>query len=131
MASHSLTVPLGSFCALLLVMALKHFVADFLFQTHWMAMGKERCQGWQAPLAAHVLCHAVLTLCIALVVAPRLWWLALVDLAIHTGVDRCKSVVGHWSGWNMTKSQYWWLLGFDQLLHQITNIGLAAAFYLL
>jgi hypothetical protein len=124
----SVTVPLGSFCALLLALATKHFVADFLLQTHWMALGKESRHGWGAPLAVHVLCHACLTLCIALVVAPRLWWLALVDLAIHASVDRAKGLIGSQCGWNPTKFQYWWLLGLDQFLHQITNIGLAAAF---
>lgn len=126
-----LVVPLGSFCALLLVMALKHFVADFLLQTNWIAHGKERVEGWQGPLAVHVLCHASLTLLIALAIAPRLWWLALVDLVVHTIIDRSKTVVGNWSRCEKTQARYWWLFGFDQFLHQVTNIALAAAFFVL
>jgi hypothetical protein len=127
----SLAVPVGNFCALLLVLALKHFVADFLLQTHWIALGKEGRDGWFRPLAIHVLGHAGLTLLIALVVAPRLWWLALVDLVIHASVDRGKALIGHRCGWDVTKTKYWWLLGFDQFLHQCTNVALAAAFFLL
>jgi hypothetical protein len=121
------TVPLGSFCALLLVLALKHFVADFLFQTHWIALGKEGRRNWLTPLAIHVLGHTILTLLIALVIAPRLWWLALVDLVVHATIDRGKGFVGCRMGLDVSKYQYWWLLGFDQFLHQVTNIALAAA----
>ncbi len=131
MPSPNVTVPLGSFCALLLAMTVKHFVADFLLQNHWMALGKEQRDSWMAPLCVHVSCHAGLTLLIALVVAPRLWWLALVDLVIHAGVDRSKGMIGKRCRWEMSKWQYWWLLGFDQFLHQVTNIGLSAAFFLL
>jgi hypothetical protein len=123
------SVPLWTFCALLAVFALKHFVADFLLQTSWIARGKERVEGWFAPLAVHVLGHAVLTLAIAIVFAPRLWWLALVDLVVHAAVDRGKSMTGHWGRWAPDQGQFWWLMGFDQFLHQITNIALAAAFF--
>ena len=124
-------VPLWSFCLLLLAMTFKHYVADFLLQTTWMARGKERSFGWFAPLAVHVLCHTGFTLAIALLLAPRLWWLAIVDLVIHATIDRCKALVGNRGGWDAQDSAFWWLIGFDQLLHQITNIGLASAFFVL
>jgi hypothetical protein len=108
-------------------MALKHYVADFVLQTNWIAHGKERSEGWFAPLAVHVLCHAALTLVIALVVAPHLWWLALVDLVVHAIIDRAKTLTGCYGGWKATQPQYWWLMGFDQFLHQVTNIAIAAA----
>ena len=130
MPQPSLSVPLGSFCALLLAFAFKHFVADFLLQTNWIAHGKERSEGWQAPLAVHVLCHAGLTLGIALVLAPRLWWLAPLELVVHAAIDRSKTLIGNRGGWQVNQPQYWWLLGFDQFLHQATNIALAAAFFL-
>jgi hypothetical protein len=111
-------------------MTLKHFVADFLLQTSWIAQGKERREGWMAPLAVHVLCHAGLTLCIALVLAPRLWWLAPVEFVIHASIDRSKTLIRNSNKWDLPRPQYWWLLGFDQFLHQVTNIALAAAFYI-
>ena len=112
-------------------MTLKHYAADFLLQTGWMARGKERPDGWLAPLAVHVLCHAGITLVIALLVAPRLWWLALIDLALHAVIDHGKTLISRRGGWDTQRAEFWWLMGFDQLLHQITNIGLAAAFFVL
>jgi hypothetical protein len=129
--SFNQSFPVGSFCAVLLAMTVKHFVADFLLQTSWMAHGKERREGWLPPLAVHVLIHAGLTLLIALVVAPRLWWLALIDLVVHFSVDRGKGEIGQRCCWDFTKTQYWWLLGFDQFIHQVTNIAITAAFFVL
>ena len=110
--------------------AVKHLAADFLMQTSGMARGKERAAHWFAPLASHVLCHAALTLLIVLAAAPRLWWLAAVDFAVHIAVDRCKTVLAHRGRWTPDRPQFWWLLGLDQCLHQLTNVGLAAAIVL-
>lgn len=117
--------------ALSAAFAVKHLIADFVMQTNAMARGKERQGGWLAPLLAHVLCHVGLTLLILLAAAPRLWWLAGVDFAIHLTVDRCKTVIAHRGAWRMDQPQFWWLLGLDQCLHQLTNVGLAAAIVLL
>ena len=125
------SVPFGPFCALLLAMTLKHFVADFLLQTNWMARGKERSHGWAAPLALHVACHTVLTLAIVVVVSPRLWWLAVAEFFVHAAIDRAKSIVSQRAKLNTGMASFWWLLGFDQFLHQITNIALAAAFFVI
>jgi hypothetical protein len=124
------SVPLWTLCGLLLLFAFKHYVADFMLQTSWIAHGKERVTGWLAPLAVHVLAHGVLTLAIALTWAPRLWWLALVDVVVHATIDRCKSLLGNWGSWKPTEGQFWWLMGFDQFLHQVTNIALTAAFFI-
>jgi hypothetical protein len=112
-------------------MTLKHFVADFLLQTNWIARGKERREGWFAPLAVHVLCHAILTLLLTLAIAPRLWWLALIDLVVHAAIDRLKSLISMESGWKTDQAQFWWVIGFDQYLHQATNIALVAALFAL
>lgn len=120
------TVPLSALCLVLVIMTFKHFVADFVLQTNWIARGKERVQGWATPLAAHVAIHGVMTLMIALAFMPALWWLALVDMAVHAVIDRGKSVAGQIGKWPLTDARFWWLIGFDQFLHQLTNIALAA-----
>ncbi len=112
------------------VFAVKHVVADFLLQTNAMAQGKERRAGWLLPLLAHVACHAALTLSIVLLLVPRLWWLALVDFAVHISIDRGKTLIGQGRGWRPDQAPFWWLLGVDQGCHQLTNIGLAAALLL-
>lgn len=111
--------------------ATKHVLADFVFQTNWMARGKEQPSGWGPPLLAHALCHAVLTLAITLVTVPRLWWLSLIDLGVHLAIDRSKTLLAQRGGWRPDQAQFWWLLGFDQYLHQLTNLSLAAALLVL
>ena len=123
--------PIGAMSALAIAFTVKHFVADFLLQTGWIAHGKERRDGWILPLAAHVACHAVLTLVIALAVAPRLWWLALVDLVVHFAVDHAKTLVGRASRTTPQDAGFWWLLGLDQMLHALTNVGLSAGLLVL
>ena len=60
---------------LMVTMALKHFVADFLLQTAGIAKGKAADRGWFVHLGVHAGCHAAGTLAVALVVAPATWWL--------------------------------------------------------
>jgi hypothetical protein len=106
------------------VLAAKHTLADFVLQTEWMARGKERAQGWELPLAAHAGVHGLGMLLVALVFRPGLWWLALADVAIHAGVDRGKALASLRLRLPMSDPRFWWLLGFDQFLHHVTNVAL-------
>ena len=108
-------------------MGFKHYLADFVLQGSWMARGKEKSRGWAGPLFAHAGCHALLTLAMALAIAPRLWWVAMADLAVHAAIDRAKARVAHWGGWAPGQARYWWLLGLDQFLHNLTGLGLILA----
>ncbi len=121
-------VPLGTVTALMVVMAAKHFCADFLFQTNWIAAGKARQHGWMVPLLLHAFGHALLTFLIALALFPRLWWLAPLELVLHAAIDRLKVIVARRQELNATKAEFWWLLGFDQFLHHLTNILIVAMF---
>jgi hypothetical protein len=118
-------VPVGAFALLLVAFAVKQLGADFLLQSTWMAQGKERASAWLAPLCAHTGLHGLGTLLIALMVKPALWWLALVDFAIHTVIDRGKALIGQRTHLPPTDTRFWWLIGADQFLHQLTHIGLA------
>ena len=117
-------------CVLMVAMATKHVLADFVLQTDWMARGKDRADGWVLPLAAHAGLHALGTLLVSLVAKPSLWWLAVVDFVVHGLIDRGKALVSRRTRWQATDARFWWLLGFDQFLHQLTNIGLVAALLL-
>ena len=119
---------MGTVTALMVVMAAKHFCADFLLQTSWIAKGKSAAKGWALPLTLHAGGHAALTLLIALLLFPRLWWLAGVEFAVHFAIDRAKALVGRRRELDATMTEYWWLIGFDQLLHQLTNVALVVAF---
>ena len=101
---------------------IKHLLADFVLQTSWMAKGKERVKGWAAPLAAHIAVHASGTLVIALLMAPSLAWLALVDLIVHGAIDRSKTLVQQRQQFTSDQAAYWWLFGIDQTLHHLTHL---------
>jgi len=113
--------------AVMALFTLKHVVADFLLQTGWMATGKERADGWALPLAVHAGIHGLFTLAITLVLAPALAWLAVADFALHFGIDRAKSLLGRAFAVAPNSQHFWWLIGLDQMLHQLTHVVLALA----
>ena len=91
----------------------------------WMATGKDRRTGWALPLLVHCLIHGVLTTLIVIAVMPRLWFIGVIDFAIHIIVDRAKGLCV--STFNVTSEQvwFWWLIGIDQALHHLTGFGLS------
>lgn len=113
---------------LMAVMAIKHFCADFLFQTATLARGKAARHRWLAPLLLHAGGHALLTLLIALSAFPQFWWVAAVELVVHAAIDRGKVIAGNKARIDISMTAYWWLLGFDQLLHQLTNVAIVGIF---
>lgn len=103
---------------------LKQFAGDFLLQTDWMALnkGKPGPEGYRA-LFSHTIYHAGGTALIALAFAPDLWWLGLVDLAVHSAVDRIKGLVTYKKGWQYTDRWFWWSFGLDQEAHNFTHLA--------
>jgi hypothetical protein len=126
MPSFDTPVSVGAFALLVFAFAVKQLGADFLLQNTWMAHGKDRASAWLLPLCAHTGLHGLGTLLITLPVEPALWWLALVDFAVHTAIDRGKGLIGQRTHFPPTDTRFWWLIGIDQFLHQVTHIGLAA-----
>ena len=74
----------------MLLLTVKHVIADFMLQTSWMAIGKDQKTGWALPLLAHCLVHLAVAMTLILIVAPRFWFVALIDFAIHITVDRAQ-----------------------------------------
>lgn len=121
-------VPFKAVMVLMAVMAIKHFCADFLFQTAGIARGKAARQRWLTPLLLHALGHAVLTLVVAILAFPQFWWVAVVEFVVHAGIDRAKVIAGNKARIDTSMTAYWWLLGFDQMLHQLTNVAIVGIF---
>lgn len=121
----SSSVALGALVGWMLVLTVKHVVADFLLQTSWMALGKDRRTGWALPLLAHCAIHGVLTTLLVAIMQPRLWFIGLIDFAIHITVDRAKGYC--MSRFNVTPDRqwFWWLIGIDQALHHLTGFFLS------
>jgi hypothetical protein len=109
------------------VLTIKHVIADFVLQNAWMAIGKDQRTGWALPLLAHCLVHLALALALILAIAPRFWFFAFIDFAIHIVVDRAKGFIS--SRFEVTQERqhpwFWTLIGVDQALHHLTGFGLS------
>lgn len=88
---------------LLVIFQIKHFLADFPFQTPYMLGKFKGGREWIRPLAAHAYVHAFFTLLICLFYLNRpsalAFGLAALDFAVHFIVDRVKaapSLAGRW-----------------------------------
>jgi E3 ubiquitin-protein ligase DOA10 len=123
--SLSSSIAVGPLAGWMAVLTVKHVIADFVLQNSWMAIGKDQKTGWALPLLAHCLVHLVLALVLILVIAPRFWFIAFIDFAIHIVVDRAKGICS--STFNVTQEHpwFWTLIGVDQALHHLTGFGLS------
>jgi hypothetical protein len=106
----------------LFLLFLKHFLADFVWQTDSMIADKGqygRLGGLQ-----HAALHGALTYVILMhfLDLRACAMLALIDAAVHYHID--------WAKMNITKhytvndKEYWFWLGFDQLLHSLTYLAI-------
>jgi hypothetical protein len=102
---------------------LKQFTCDFILQSDWMALtkGEKGEEGYRA-LFSHAATHAGGTLVIVLLMAPALWWLAVVDLLVHGAIDRLKGLVTARNGWTPRDRMFWWSFGLDQEAHNYTHL---------
>ena len=109
---------------------MKHFVCDFLLQTNWMATkkGDPGIKGYKA-LFSHCSIHAVGTALIALIFSPTLIWLAAVDFAIHSIIDRGRAILGNKKKWTCSDKAFWVSLGIDQEFHNATHLILIIIIY--
>lgn len=111
---------------LLVAFEVKHFVADYPFQSAYHS-GPER--GYVPSILLHALFHGLLTavvctsyLALAQPAATR--WvigLALIDFTLHYAID-------HHSLSMISKSKdhpaFWWMIGLDEMVHRFTNFYL-------
>lgn len=103
---------------------LKQYACDFLLQTDWMALtkGKPGREGYKA-LFSHTIFHAVSTTGIALIFAPLLWWLGIVDFVVHSVIDRVKGLITYKKNWSYNNRWFWWSFGLDQEAHNYTHLA--------
>jgi hypothetical protein len=111
--------------AMLLCFQLKHFVADYLLQPGWMLRGKGDLR--LAGGYVHAGLHSLGSL-------PAFWLaglglqatavLALSEFALHYGIDFAKAGISRRNHNGPDSRAYWALHGADQLVHQLTYVGL-------
>ena len=121
----SSALPAGAVIGWVVLLTFKHIIADFVLQTAWMAHGKDLKKGWALPLLVHCLVHLAVALVVILAIAPRFWFVAFIDFAIHITVDRAKGFVSANLGVNQDHPWFWTLIGVDQALHHLTGFALS------
>lgn len=136
---------------LLVLFQLKHFLADYLFQTPYMLGKFKSGKQWVLPLLAHSSVHAAFTFGIVLCVklsAVFALKLSLLDLVAHAAMDRIKAnpeLLGRFKALSAremgvikrgpsipsqivpfeealrSNTYFWWSLGLDQMVHHLTH----------
>lgn len=110
------------------LLEVKHFVCDFVFQT----LEHVRCKGiYGNPKGIeHSAIHALGTIP-ALLIPGTAWTLVAIVVAIefviHYHTDWTKEQIGRRAGWTPADHYFWIAIGADQLVHQLTYVGIAAA----
>lgn len=114
---------------LLLLLQVKHFLFDFVFQTPYQLKNKGNYAHPGGFLHAGL--HVVATAVILFAVGTTPWKIAIVvigEFLVHYHVDWGKEQITRRRG--QTSGPFFWqLIGLDQLLHQITY--LAVVYFLL
>lgn len=113
---------------LLIAFQLKHFICDFPLQYpfHYLNKGKYGHIGgiWHAAI------HGFGTLFALLLCGVTGWFpiiATIADFILHYHIDWAKMNINKYFKLKPDNSEYFWhLLGFDQLLHQLTYIGIMA-----
>jgi hypothetical protein len=108
---------------LILLFQLKHFLADFAWQSGWMVANKGT-YGHPGGIA-HAGVHAALTV-VVLLTAPvpvvTVIAIALGEWVLHYHIDYAKSQLNRRAGLTPSDKSYWTLSGADQAAHQLTYL---------
>jgi hypothetical protein len=121
------TDPVFSICAILVILQIKHFVCDYTLQDSYQLLNKGTYMHPGGVLHAGL--HALFTMAAFLVVLPTLTLglgIVVGEFLVHYHIDWTKEQVIRYAGWTPAQTQFWWAIGFDQLLHQLTYIAIAA-----
>lgn len=113
---------------LFVALQIKHLVADFFLQNAKMIMGRERY--WHMGRAQHAGVHALLSIVsFALFgTSPMLiFWIVLVEYVVHFHIDWGKARYSVAKKLTPDQPKYWYAMGTDQALHQLTYIAMVWA----
>ena len=112
---------------LLAILLTKHYVFDFVLQTPYMFLNKGK-YGHPGGIL-HAGLHALGSIAAILVLPPTFLIAAAIvvgEFVIHYHIDWTKEQIERRFQLSPTGARHFILLGFDQLLHQITYLGIVA-----
>ena len=117
---------------LLIILVIKHWLADFPLQTEYM-LNKSAKEGWAIPLLDHALVHGFMSTVIFMLFST--WWFGLLigilDTMLHFIIDRLKgspTIKEMYEPWLLrtfktdSNKIFWVTLGLDQALHYLSYI---------
>lgn len=116
---------MGSVMLALLLLQVKHFLGDFVFQTQRQVQYKGVYGAW--PGLEHSGLHAAMSVpCLLLAGAAPVAALvaALIEFVVHYHQDWARERFVRRTGLTPAARQYWVLLGADQLVHQLTYVAI-------
>jgi hypothetical protein len=122
----NLTDPFYALLVVLAILQAKHFICDYPLQSLYQLQNKGK-YGHPGGII-HSAIHMVATATIFLAVTPTLWLAVAIlvgEFLFHYHVDWAKDKWIRMHGYTAVNSQFWWALGFDQLLHQMSYILIA------
>lgn len=113
---------------LLTLLQVKHMFADYYLQTPKMLEG--RGTYLHMGRAQHAVVHAAgSVICFAVMSTPA-WLIAVicaVEWIVHFHIDWAKATYTEAKGHGPADAGFWRAAGFDQFLHQMTYVGMIAA----
>jgi uncharacterized protein DUF3307 len=113
------------FLALLAV----HWVADFVCQTHWQASNKSKRTD---ALSYHVATYTMVLLMASLAIFGRSWMVigfVMLNGVLHLATDGVTSRISSKLYAKQDWHNFFVVIGFDQLIHQVTLAGTMLLFF--
>lgn len=117
---------------LLALLTVKHFLADFVFQTQNMVDTKGTYGAFGG--LHHAFIHGMFTAFVLLPIIPQtivILQLAFVDAFLHYHIDWAKMRIGAKYQYTPADKAFWFWIGLDQLLHYLTYILITAWVFLI
>jgi hypothetical protein len=113
--------------AALLVLQVKHFIADFVLQTPYQFLnkGKYGHPGGMVHAGIHAL-GSMLAFLIITPSAPLGAAIVIGEFIVHYHIDWLKERTVKVNRWVFPQSEFWWTFGADQALHQATYVAIVA-----
>jgi Protein of unknown function (DUF3307) len=108
--------------------AVKHYICDFVLQTNDMIRSKGHWGEWRG--IVHSVYHGVGTMVVIGIMGfgtVSFILMGLLDTVVHYHVDWAKQQLNSILKYTVDNPKFWNLLGLDQLLHQLTYVGILLA----
>lgn len=120
-----------NFLLVLILLQFKHLIVDFLLQSPYI-LDNRKIYGHPGGLL-HVAIHGVGSIAVFWIMGTSLWamiGIVLVEVLIHYHLDWAKDNYVAKKGLTASDNLFWYALGVDQSLHQLTYVMMTQAWFM-